>query len=378
MRFIFSLFNYFPYGGLERNFLGIAEQCVLRGHRVSVFTRQWEGDKPAFIEITQLPVTALTNHGRDRQFVDQFYHRLSDQQFDVIVGFNKMPGLDVYYAADPCYATITASKPWFYRATPRYKHYLAYESAVFGSDQGARIMAVSTAQIPNFKRFYKTPDTRFLELPPGINPNRKAPHNREEIRQQWRNEFNIADDDLVILAVGADFKRKGLERTIKAIAALPEAVQGKVKLFAVGDVRSQSYMRLSKQLNFRHQPRFFTGRDDIPRFLMGADCLAHPAYVENTGNVLLEAIIAGLPVIATEQCGYAFHIQKAQAGLVIKEPFDQRCYNRLLLEMMTSKQRASWQINGISYGECETLYQRAKVAADIIEATALSKKKPIT
>ena len=33
------------------------------------------------------------------------------------------------------------------------------------------------------------------------------------------------------------------------------------------------------------------GRDDIPRFLLGADLLIHPAYNENTGTVLLEACL---------------------------------------------------------------------------------------
>lgn len=41
------------------------------------------------------------------------------------------------------------------------------------------------------------------------------------------------------------------------------------------------------------------GRSDIPRFLLGADLLIHPAYNENTGTVLLEALVAGLPVLVS-------------------------------------------------------------------------------
>ena len=51
--------------------------------------------------------------------------------------------------------------------------------------------------------------------------------------------------------------------------------------------------------------------------------MVHPAHNENTGTVLLEAIAAGLPVLATDVCGYADHITAAEAGTVLDSPFDQ-------------------------------------------------------
>ncbi len=371
MRFAFCLFSYFPYGGLERNFRSIAEQCVQRGHQISVYTRHWEADMPDDMRINCLPVTALTNHNRDRQFVVQLSNQLQYENYDAIVGFNKMPGLDVYYAADPCYVAIAASKPWYYRLTARYKHYSTFEKAVFGEQHNTQIMAVSTAQIPIFKEYYQTEEQRFSPLPPGINSDRKAPDNYLQIRQFWRDEFAIGANELVVLAVGADFKRKGLVRTMQAIAALPEAIRSKTHLFAIGDPHNNPYRKLAQQLNLQHQFHCFSGRDDIPRFLFGADCLAHPAHIENTGNIILEAIIAGLPVIASEVSGYAFHIQCAHAGLVIKHPFEQHIYTTQLLELLTSEQREHWHSNGIQYGNSEDLYQRAQIATDIIEKTAL-------
>lgn len=345
-----------------------------RGHRISVFTRDWEGNKPETLEVIQLPVTALTNHQKDLEFVAHFSKQLRSEPCAVVVGFNKMPGLDIYYAADPCYAAIAASKPCYYRLTPRYKHYSAYEAAIFGSKQETHIMAVSSLQIPVFKQYYQTADARFSELPPGISPDRKAPANRQQIRQAWRKEFGLSEDTLAVLSVGADFKRKGLSRTIRAIAALPECVREKVCLFAVGDSRHRHYQKLAHRLGVRQQLRCFDGRNDIPRFLFGADMLVHPAVVENTGNIILEAIVAGLPVIATEVCGYAEHILRAAAGLVINHPYSQQSYNRLLLEMLTSPQKPNWHSNGIEYGNCAKLYQRAQVAADIIERIALRKQ----
>ncbi|WP_163066577.1 glycosyltransferase, partial [Acinetobacter baumannii] len=65
------------------------------------------------------------------------------------------------------------------------------------------------------------------------------------------------------------------------------------------------------------QVQILKGRSDIPRFLLGADLLIHPAYNENTGTVLLEALVSGLPVLVTDVCGYAHYIAEADAGRVL-------------------------------------------------------------
>ncbi|MFX5530075.1 glycosyltransferase, partial [Acinetobacter baumannii] len=82
------------------------------------------------------------------------------------------------------------------------------------------------------------------------------------------------------------------------------------------------------------QVQILKGRSDIPRFLLGADLLIHPAYNENTGTVLLEALVSGLPVLVTDVCGYAHYIAEADAGRVLPSPFEQDSLNRLLAEML--------------------------------------------
>lgn len=373
MRLIFVLFRYFPFGGLERNFLSIAKQCAKRGHHISVFTRLWDGAKPDELEIIEMPVSARLNHHRDRAFVLQLRDMLQNRQHDLTVGFNKMPGLDVYYAADPCYRAIASEKPWYYRLTPRYKHHVSYEAAVFEPHHNTRIMAVSANQIPVFRQYYNTPAHRFLELPPGIHPSRKAPDNREQMRSHWRQQFGFSEKQTVILAVGADFKRKGLARTLYAVNSLPQSIRDNVHIVAVGDQNHRTYTKLGEKLDLINQLHCFGGRDDIPEFLFGADILAHPALLENTGNILLEAIVAGLPVIATEVCGYSHYIKEADSGLIIPSPFQQQNYNQLLQNMIAALPAALWSYNGIQFGrQTNKIYDRANVAADFIEATICS------
>jgi UDP-glucose:(heptosyl)LPS alpha-1,3-glucosyltransferase len=51
MKLGFLLFDYFPFGGLERDCLHIATNCVARGHSITIFARSWEGERPANITV---------------------------------------------------------------------------------------------------------------------------------------------------------------------------------------------------------------------------------------------------------------------------------------------------------------------------------------
>ena len=100
--------------------------------------------------------------------------------------------------------------------------------------------------------------------------------------------------------------------------------------------------------------------------------MLHPAYVENTGTVLLEAIVAGLPVLATDICGYAHYIEEAEAGRLIPSPFQQETFNRLLHSMMLSEERRQWSENGLAFSQHADIYDMPKRAAEFIcEAKSL-------
>jgi UDP-glucose:(heptosyl)LPS alpha-1,3-glucosyltransferase len=158
MRITFVLFHYFPYGGLERDMLAVARLCQTRGHEVTIYTEHWQGEKPAGLPLVELPVRAFTNHGRNAAFVARFQQAMQRIDPGVVVGFNKMPGLDVYYAADVCFASkVFEERNVFYRHTPRARHHLAMENAVFGRASHTEVLMISKAQIDFYQRHYQTP-----------------------------------------------------------------------------------------------------------------------------------------------------------------------------------------------------------------------------
>ena len=112
---------------------------------------------------------------------------------------------------------------------------------------------------------------------------------------------------------------------------------------------------------------FLGGRDDVPALLQAADGLVLPAHDENTGTAILESAAAGLPVLATANCGYADYVERAGAGIVTPTPFRQAHFNADLERLLTAAERPEWSRNGRLLGEGEDIYGMAQSAVRALE-----------
>ena len=330
------LFKYFPYGGLQRDFLAIGKELYKRGHQIRVYTRSWQGDKPSEFDIIEVPVRALTNHSANVKYYEWVKTHLISHPVDKVVGFNRMPGLDFYYDADVCYAEKIEQEQrgFFYRISGRCKHYLEYEKAVFEKGTKTKILLLSRVQQTYFQKHYQTESERFFLLPPGISPSRKYQNAPAGAREKICKELDIPTSSFLLLQIGSDFSRKGVDRSIEALATLAKSIRNKTHLIVIGQDNPNKFIKLSQKLKVATNIHFLLGRDDVPYFIAGCDILLHPARSENTGTVILEALVGGLPEIATAECGYAFYIAKAQTGIILTTPFKQEKFNEQLKQAL--------------------------------------------
>lgn len=369
MKFAFSLFKYFPYGGLQRDALRIAEACRARGHAVDFHTLRWEGPRPAGHGVEVVAVPGRLNHVRYRRFAAHMAAR--SRGYDAHVGFNRMPGLDVYYAADPCYrARLLARAPW-HRLTPRARALLAAEHSVFAPGARTLVLGLDPARSAEYRACYGTESQRIVDLPPGIARDRQAPPDAGAVRAAQRAELGLGADDYLLLLIGSGFRMKGLDRALRGLSALPAALRARSRLLVLGRDKEAPFRRLARRLGVADRFEIRAGSDAVPRFLQAADLLLHPAYRENTGTVLLEAVVAGLPLLVSGNCGYAHHVARAGAGVVLPEPFRQADFDRALAELLDdAPRRQRLRQAGIAYGRSADLYGLPERAAALIEAAA--------
>ena len=383
MNLVFIIYSYFPHGGQQRDFMRILNECRARGHNITVYTLKWTGVKPDGVTIHLAPVKALTRTRLYKKFTRWFENKIEEQsekqidaQNQTIVGFNKMPGLDVYYAADPCFAEMAATQRGsYYQYTSRFKHFSAYEKAVFGGDSSTEILYLSPQQRAAFKTYYPECESRLHALPAGLAEDRRLDDRspaarktrKKAAREKLKDELKLSETATLVIQIGSGFKVKGVDRALRAIASLPLETLSNVHYLLVGSGKPAPYLRLANKLGIANKVTIVDGRDDVPDLLAAADLMLHPAYRESAGYTLLEAVVAGLPVLATETCGYAYHIAQANAGAVCPEPFSQASLNMMLIEMLEQLPTAKWSANGLAYGAEDSLYTMPQAAADLIE-----------
>lgn len=367
VKLAFVVSMWFPFGGMQRSLLRIARACVKAGYQVDIFTGAWQGSRPEGIGVFELDTKAASNHRSNDRLATAFTKAVEGKGYVCRVGFTKIPGLDVYYAADPCYAArLAETKAFYHRLTGRYRAFRRQEMAVFAPGASTEIMLIAHQEKQKFIDHYGTEAERFHLLPPGINRERLTALTASDEGVKLRAEFAIETGQRLLLCVGSRFKTKGVDRVIEALARLPPALRDACRLLVVGQGDPGPFRRQAKRLGVGERVVFTGTREDVPAFYHAADYLVHAPRSENTGTVLLEAMICALPVLVTGNCGFAFHVADADAGMVLPTPFDQSALNTGLRQFLTSDRRDAWCENGPAYCTRTDLYGLIDRAAEVI------------
>ncbi len=148
---------------------------------------------------------------------------------------------------------------------------------------------------------------------------RYRPH-RDDI-DWFRNEFELAPDELTIAMAAQFIARKG-HRTL--IAAMPAvlAAQPRTRVLLFGQGPEMTAMKQRVQQAGLQQHIAFAGfRSDLERVLPCIDVMVHPAEMEGLGVALLQAAACGLPIVAGRAGGIPEIVRPGLNGELI-EPGD--------------------------------------------------------
>jgi len=203
MRLAFAIVSLFPWGGLQRDCLRLARAAKQGGHEVTILAARADGELPRDLDVKVLPVRTLTNHGRNSRF-SQALRRTVAGRFDRVVGFNKMPGLDVLYCGQMRFAD--PQRGFWSALNPRVG--LPSRTASWRS--------------PNRScRAWRTAAERIVLLPPPINaarrrhPEFRHPEFRNDgTHDRMRSERGLADATVALLSIGTRARTNGFERTV--------------------------------------------------------------------------------------------------------------------------------------------------------------------
>lgn len=185
----------------------------------------------------------------------------------------------------------------------------------------------------------------------GVDTSRFSPrHRSERLRQQW----GAFADTTVMLYVGRLSPEKEIHVLIDAYLAMPQTQKSKIKLVIVGDGPDQARL----QALSANSDVVFTGSltgHELAMAYASADVFVFASQVETFGNVVLEAMASGLPVVAYDYACARQNVEHGETGWL--SPLGQTAHlmqclyqlpnNRVLRQMglraMQQAEKMGWQ-----------------------------------
>ncbi|HWP52970.1 MAG TPA: glycosyltransferase family 4 protein [Pyrinomonadaceae bacterium] len=176
-----------------------------------------------------------------------------------------------------------------------------------------RVVAISERVRQQLKEYYGVPDEKIVTIPNGINLSRFSP-DHVKARNEMRRSLGFDESTPLVLFVGSQFRLKGLEVAIRALARM----KTQAHLLVVGNDAANGFRQLAKELGIAERVHFLGARKDLPEIYPAADAFVFPSLYETFALVCLEAMASGLPVLASRVGGIEDYLRDEENGLFIK------------------------------------------------------------
>jgi glycosyltransferase involved in cell wall biosynthesis len=141
-------------------------------------------------------------------------------------------------------------------------------------------------------------------VPNGVDTARFAAPVAEGARTALRRALGLKADDVVLVTTSRLVEKNAVDDVIRALALLPETVH--FAIYGIGP-DEEALKALAKAQGVEGRTHFLgqISHDEMPRALAACDLFIRPSRSEGMGNSFIEAMAAGLPVIATQEGGIA-------------------------------------------------------------------------
>ena len=167
------------------------------------------------------------------------------------------------------------------------------------------------------------------------------------VREKLRKHKGLGDFDKIVVVVANLIPYKGHFDFLKAARIVKDRIPG-TRFFLVGEDRGiQNNLENEVQsLGIRECVRFMGKRSDIPSLLAASDLFVLPSHEEGFSNVILEAMAAGLPVVATKVGGNSEAVVDGVTGWLVP-PRSPALLAEKIVDLLGQPQKAkSWGEKG--------------------------------
>jgi glycosyltransferase involved in cell wall biosynthesis len=176
-----------------------------------------------------------------------------------------------------------------------------------------KVIAVSKVEIEQYKKMC-VDDDKIVVIPNGLDV-----ESFKDLPEygQFRKKYDIKEKH-IILFLGRMHRRKGIDFLIKAFSELKQIEDIVLVIAGPNEGYRTELEKLVKNLNLRDSVKFIDYIDNISEVYQDANVLVYPSLYEIFGLVPFEAIMCGIPVIVTDDCGCGELVREVNCGYLVK------------------------------------------------------------
>ncbi len=202
-----------------------------------------------------------------------------------------------------------------------------------------RIIAIADAQKKYLVDEEGVPEKQITVIPNGIPLDAAGEQERADLRRSVRQELGVADETPVVGVTAVLRPEKNHEMLLEAMAQVRSSVPD-AELWIVGDGPRREFLEETAAGHAGSAVRFLGRRADARRVMAGFDVAvlsSHPR-VETQPLALLEAMDAGLPVVATQVGALHEMVEDGASGLLVP-PGDSQSMAAALITLLRDPER---------------------------------------
>ncbi len=158
----------------------------------------------------------------------------------------------------------------------------------------------------------------------GIDREQFAPTHRDE---DWRRRNGFADSDIVVLFFGRLVLEKGIDIYLSVMSQLKQSGISVRALVVGAGPASIEFDALTGNVATGH----LEGAE-LARAIASADIMLHPSITETFGNVILEAMASGLPVVSADAPNSRSLLVSGETGILCS-PHDMVAYTNAITQL---------------------------------------------
>jgi glycosyltransferase involved in cell wall biosynthesis len=190
------------------------------------------------------------------------------------------------------------------------------ESLIYTRKRTA-LTAISQHSADCLKEFYGRDDVRVIRY--GVDTGIFHPEARSARRDSERSSLRIGSSEFCLLLIGNDWKNKGLDALLHAMAECRELP---LVLLVVGSDDRREFFESVQKLRLTSKVRFLEASRDVMKFYAAADAYVGPSLEDAYGLPILEAMACSLPVVASARAGASEILRDTENGLILRNPED--------------------------------------------------------